>query len=238
MHIGTQGCDINFEIPIGDLMERAIGAELAIYKQNQTSSKHNYTVYIVHKASEEHRQILDTKTISMSKRGWQVFNIDTAAAQWQGPKAEFTVQVSLDFDGAFLPCKTVKSLFVLNVKEDSHTILDGFAPVVTAFTTTVGSLLYCKVFPMDCMSVQPSTEPAPVKPMLTDVERKHRRDTNYVHDYVLQIFIQRRRWKDANCVNMSFNGQPVSPHHCNTRQMKTFCALEEGKTLINVAYSP
>ena len=209
-------------------MEKAIGAELAIYKQIRTSSEHAYTVYIVHKVGGERSRILDTKTISWSRKGWQAFNIDTVATQWREPKAEFTVQVAVDFDGIFLSCQSVKSLFVLNKREDSRTVPDRFAPVVTAFSTTVGSFLYCKVFPTECGSLQPSVEPAALGPVLTDVERRHRRD---ISDYVLQIFFERRGWKEANCVNVSFNGHPVSPHHCNTRQTKTFSALEEGRAL-------
>ena len=225
-----QGCDIHFKISIDDhLMEKVIGAEFAIYKRNQTNKKHSYTVYIIHKVDEIQSQILNAKTVSMSEQGWQVFNIDAVAAQLQGPNTELTVQIAVKVGGIFFSCQSVKSMFVLKAQEETYTAMENLNPAVTVFTTTLGSVLHCKMFPKECKSLQLSAEPVLQK---MGTQNRLKRDS-VRHNYALALLDQRKAWKEVGCVNASFNGQSISPHHCyHGGRVKMFCALEEGRYLV------
>ena len=225
-----QSCDIDFKISIDNhLMEKVIGAEIAIYKRNQTSKEHSYTVYIMHKVGEIQSQILDAKTVSMSEQGWQIFNIDAVAAQLQGPNNELTVQIAVKVGGTFFPCQSVKSMFVLKAQEETHTVMKNLTPAVTVFTTMVGSVLHCKMFPKECKSLQSSADPVQQK---IGTQNRLKRDS-VRHNYVLALLDQRKAWKEVGCVNASFNGQSISPHHCyHGGRVKMFCALEEGRYLV------
>ena len=62
----------------------------------------------------------------------------------------------------------------------------------------------------------------------------HERDTETrttdlrSHDYVMNFLNNRKSYIAANC-NTSFNGQKVSPHICNTSNVKTFTSSAESK---------
>ena len=225
-----QGCDIDFKISNDDyLMEKVIGAEFAIYKRNQPNKERSYTAYIMHKVDERQSRLLDAKTLNMTEQGWQTFNIDAMDAQLQGPNNELAIQIAVKVGGAFLPCHSVKSMFVLKAQEETHTAMENFPPIVTAFTTTVGSVLHCKMFPRECRSLQLSAEPVLQQ---TGMQNRLKRDSAR-HNYALTVLDQRKGWKEVGCVNASFNGQTISRHHCyRGGRVKMFCALEEGGYLV------
>ena len=51
------------------------------------------------------------------------------------------------------------------------------------------------------------------------------------HDYVLNFFNLRQSFIAANC-NVTFNGQKVSPHICNSNIVKAFTSGVESKLCI------
>ena len=250
-------CSINFSIHLNN--ERAVGAELALYKLREMNTREEaaYDVYIFQKLGNNFNNLSTVRNISSTESGWQVFNMDTAAAQWEGDRVITLRVLIIRQDGATLPCSSVLSLFVIHATEksiphDEEMFVDtqprpeeitSYVPVVTIFTSSASSLSpLCTLFPNrpDCQSRRLGRE----TPMLSLANsgsanaRQTRDSCSNNHNFVLSIFFFRIELKLTNCT-APFNGQTVSALHCNREvKPKFFCAVEQSMLMVSaVMYS-
>ncbi len=220
-------CDIDFSISLSVTQgEQVIGADLALYKLTEVGSgESRYMVYIARtdESGFPHTPIA-YGALSSSSHGWQLFNIDTEAKKWPTGVTKLSVKVIVtDSNGTVLPCNP---LFVVSNLPEQRPEMQktsnstsrttesppsdpaNYVPTITVFavTRTQQSPL-CSSQPEFCNTVhRDRTTPPPEND-------RESRDTDE-HNYVQTIFAERQSLKATNCTQL-FNGQPVSPLHCN-----------------------
>ena len=244
-------CSIDFSISLHDSPEERVeGAELALYKLSETNTSEgtSYDVYISQILSNNFNQFARVKSIPSTESGWQVFNVDTIAAQWSEDNIITLRVLIIRHDGTILPCSSVKTLFVIHMAEESISRknllintqlgpkeMKSYIPVVTVFTVTDETVPspppLCTLFPnsLECQSKRLRRETSINSLAIGSSNRNQGRETcSDSHNFVLTIFYFRILLKKTNCTAL-FNGQTVSALHCNTEaNTKLFCALEQG----------
>ncbi len=215
--------------------EQAIGADIALYKIAKDKSR--YEVYIARKNDNGLPPTpIAHSDLSSTSEGWQVFSIDKEAKMWPMGVSNFSVKVIVvSRNGTVVPCKP---LFRLNTHpEPSNSTTDGqpinpvnYTPVITTFAVAPPSPV-CTSYPQFCNSVR-RRRGVPA----SENERERRYTEN--HDYVQRVFAARESFKEQSC-NALFNGQPVSPLHCNPQaRLKFSFAIDNGMALTHMYSVP
>ena len=127
MRDGLNLCDVIFNITIekGDVL---LGADLVIYKLHDPNADPNttYTMYLIHQNSARFFDLVDYKFIPATSSEWQVFNIDTAAPNWEVGENEFVLKLYVEkkVDSDSIPtaitCTEMSSLFILGMQPIGH----------------------------------------------------------------------------------------------------------------------
>lgn len=246
--VDESACNINFRIHLdGYPRERAAGAQLALYKLRETnaSEEATYNVYI---SQNNFKSLSTVRAISSMESGWQLFDIDTADAQWAEDHILTLRVLIIRQDGTTLPCSSALSLFVICTTEKSisheelfvHTQpqpkeITSYTPVVTVFTSSPSSLSpLCTQLPNspDCHPGRLKRE-SPILDLANSESHNTMRDScSNNHNFVLSIFFFRIVLR-PNCTAL-FNDQTVSALHCNRgARPKFFCALEQSTLMVS-----